>query len=79
MLKKVSNLANSSSLIYHGLREVTGKPINWVGFYLRDKANFDSIKIRNGNDNSDNKDIAESLILGPFQGRVSVFFFFFFF
>ncbi|KAG0238715.1 hypothetical protein BGW42_002581 [Actinomortierella wolfii] len=32
----VTNLANASALIYHGLRQVTGKPINWAGFYLLD-------------------------------------------
>ncbi|KAG0262596.1 hypothetical protein DFQ27_002265 [Actinomortierella ambigua] len=32
----VTNLANASALIYHGLRQVTAKPINWAGFYLLD-------------------------------------------
>ncbi|KAF9204075.1 hypothetical protein BGZ49_005721 [Haplosporangium sp. Z 27] len=34
----VTNLANTSAVIYHGLREVTGKPINWVGFYVLDQS-----------------------------------------
>ncbi|KAJ1794935.1 hypothetical protein EV180_000632 [Coemansia sp. RSA 518] len=50
----VTNTANVSSLVYHSLLDTSvreGKPVNWVGFYLRDKAN------------------ADSLLLGPFQGK----------
>ncbi|KAG0373972.1 hypothetical protein BGX24_011011 [Mortierella sp. AD032] len=56
----VTNLANTSALIYHGLREVTGKPINWVGFYVLDQS------VSQSNDAS-----KEALILGPFQGKVA--------
>ncbi|KAK3808856.1 MAG: GAF domain-like protein [Linnemannia elongata] len=52
----VTNLANSSALIYHGLQAVTDKPINWVGFYLLDQS-APSTK--------------QALILGPFQGKVA--------
>ncbi|KAG0028335.1 hypothetical protein BGZ81_004819 [Podila clonocystis] len=58
----VTNLANTSALIYHGLRAVTGKPINWVGFYLLDKDPASS---------SSSTPRKESLILGPFQGKVA--------
>ncbi|KAF9896315.1 hypothetical protein BX616_007698, partial [Lobosporangium transversale] len=53
----VTNLANTSAVIYHGLREVTGKPINWVGFYVLDQ-----------DEASKGKD---ALILGPFQGKIA--------
>ncbi|KAG2228023.1 hypothetical protein INT45_012047 [Circinella minor] len=52
----VTNLANASAVIYHGLRSLQHfqeKPINWAGFYIIDK-------------NDSNK-----LILGPFQGKVA--------
>lgn len=51
---QVTNLANASALIFHGLNTLTffqEKPVNWAGFYLRE-------------DNSPN------LVLGPFQGKV---------
>jgi L-methionine (R)-S-oxide reductase len=51
-------LANSSALIYHGLRAVTEKPINWVGFYVLDQSIPPS-------------STKEALILGPFQGKVA--------
>ncbi|KAI7831462.1 GAF domain-like protein [Gamsiella multidivaricata] len=54
----ITNLANVSSLIYHGLRDATGKPINWAGFYVLDQSVASST----------NK---EALILGPFQGRIA--------
>ncbi|KAG0288193.1 hypothetical protein BGZ97_006886 [Linnemannia gamsii] len=54
----VTNLANSSALIYHGLRAVTEKPINWVGFYVLDQSIPPS-------------STKEALILGPFQGKVA--------
>ncbi|KAG0336187.1 hypothetical protein BG004_008167 [Podila humilis] len=58
----VTNLANTSALIYHGLRAVTGKPINWVGFYVLDQ-------------DQPTPTIATpkkaTLILGPFQGKVA--------
>ncbi|KAJ2059179.1 hypothetical protein GGI17_004565 [Coemansia sp. S146] len=50
----ISNTANVSSLVYHGLRETPtreGKPVNWVGFYLADAKRPDV------------------LALGPFQGK----------
>ncbi|KAI9473164.1 hypothetical protein LPJ78_003600 [Coemansia sp. RSA 989] len=50
----VTNTANAASLVYHSLLETAareGKPVNWAGFYLRDKAR------------------AQTLILGPFQGK----------
>jgi len=52
---KVTNLANLSSIIFHGMNGMDifkGKRINWVGFYTTDKRN------------------PESLVLGPFQGKV---------
>ncbi|KAI8142581.1 GAF domain-like protein [Fennellomyces sp. T-0311] len=52
----VTNLANASAVIYHGLRSLEHfqrKPINWAGFYLIDCSN------------------ANKLILGPFQGKVA--------
>ncbi|KAG9069705.1 hypothetical protein KI688_009027 [Linnemannia hyalina] len=52
----VTNLANSSALIYHGLRAVTDKPINWVGFYVLDQSSPST---------------KQALILGPFQGKVA--------
>ncbi|KAF8929610.1 hypothetical protein BGZ47_000969 [Haplosporangium gracile] len=58
----VTNLANSSALIYHGLRAVTEKPINWVGFYLLDQS------VSSLNTATPKK---EALILGPFQGKVA--------
>ncbi|KAF9909621.1 hypothetical protein EC991_008279 [Linnemannia zychae] len=60
----VTNLANSSALIYHGLRAVTSKPINWVGFYLLDQ----SVSQSNSTSTTPKK---EALILGPFQGKVA--------
>ncbi|KAJ2237455.1 hypothetical protein GGI13_008414, partial [Coemansia sp. RSA 455] len=50
----ISNTANVSSLVYHGLRETPtreGRPVNWVGFYLADAKRPDV------------------LALGPFQGK----------
>ncbi|KAG0289860.1 hypothetical protein BGZ98_003686 [Dissophora globulifera] len=58
----VTNLANSSALIYHGLRAVTGKPINWVGFYLLDQ---------NAPPAAAGAAAKDALILGPFQGKVA--------
>ncbi|KAF8928320.1 GAF domain-like protein [Dissophora ornata] len=55
----VTNLANSSALIYHGLIAVTGKPINWVGFYVLDQSVSSAATGK------------EALILGPFQGKVA--------
>lgn len=55
MEMKVTNLANASAVIYHGLRSLEHfqkKPINWVGFYIV------------------NPQDANKLILGPFQGKV---------
>lgn len=55
MEMKVTNLANASAVIYHGLRlleHFQKKPINWVGFYIV------------------NPQDANKLILGPFQGKV---------
>jgi len=52
----ITNLANASSLIYHGLNSLNvfrEKPVNWAGFYLTAK---------------DNKEL---LRLGPFQGKVA--------
>ncbi|KAL1935186.1 hypothetical protein VTP01DRAFT_4326 [Rhizomucor pusillus] len=52
----VTNLANASAVIYHGLRlleHFQKKPINWVGFYIV------------------NPQDANKLILGPFQGKVA--------
>ncbi|KAF9925741.1 hypothetical protein FBU30_004509 [Linnemannia zychae] len=59
----VTNLANSSALIYHGLRAVTNKPINWVGFYLLDPLN--------SNYATATTPAKDALILGPFQGKVA--------
>ncbi|KAI8353863.1 GAF domain-like protein [Mortierella sp. GBAus27b] len=59
----VTNLANASSLIYHGLRAVTGKPINWAGFYVLDQSV--------GSTNDDTQTKKEALILGPFQGKIA--------
>ncbi|KAF9191173.1 hypothetical protein BGZ50_009607 [Haplosporangium sp. Z 11] len=59
---QVTNLANTSALIYHGLRAVTNKPINWVGFYVLDQDTSSSSTA------SSRKD---ALILGPFQGKVA--------
>ncbi|KAF9363621.1 hypothetical protein BGX34_003701 [Mortierella sp. NVP85] len=61
----VTNLANASALIYHGLRDATKQPINWVGFYLLDQ-NRESTA--NEGTQTEKKD---ALILGPFQGRVA--------
>ncbi|KAF9433008.1 hypothetical protein BGZ76_010007 [Entomortierella beljakovae] len=61
----VTNLANTSAVIYHGLREVTGKPINWVGFYVLDQNKTTGLSNNNNNNNK------ESLILGPFQGKIA--------
>ncbi|KAJ2755488.1 hypothetical protein GGI19_001594 [Coemansia pectinata] len=50
----ISNTANVSSLVYHGLHETPtrdGKPVNWVGFYLVDVKRPDV------------------MALGPFQGK----------
>ncbi|KAJ2490784.1 hypothetical protein IWW37_002887 [Coemansia sp. RSA 2050] len=50
----ITNTANVSSLVYHGMRETPtreGKPVNWVGFYLTDAKRPDV------------------LALGPFQGK----------
>lgn len=53
----VTNLANASSLIFHGMNSILvfNEKINWVGFYVA----FD------GNKSSD------VLMLGPFQGKVA--------
>ncbi|KAG0205541.1 hypothetical protein BGX28_002840 [Mortierella sp. GBA30] len=64
----VTNLANSSALIYHGLRAVTSKPINWVGFYVLDQSIAPSVSVSVG---SESKPKKEALILGPFQGKVA--------
>lgn len=40
---------------------MTGKPINWVGFYLLDQDHASSSSVPR----------KESLILGPFQGKVA--------
>ncbi|KAF9114632.1 hypothetical protein BGX27_010297 [Mortierella sp. AM989] len=56
----VTNLANASALIYHGLRAVTEKPINWVGFYVLDQSVITS-----------SAGTKEALILGPFQGKIA--------
>ncbi|KAF9996351.1 hypothetical protein BGZ80_005044 [Entomortierella chlamydospora] len=56
----VTNLANTSAVIYHGLRAITGKPINWVGFYVLDQ----EAKTSSGAPK-------EALILGPFQGKIA--------
>lgn len=53
----MTNLANASAVIYHGLRSLAHfqkKPVNWAGFYVTSKEN------------------ERLLILGPFQGKVSV-------
>ncbi|KAF9579848.1 hypothetical protein BGW38_003727, partial [Lunasporangiospora selenospora] len=55
----VTNLANVSALIYHGLRAVTNKPINWVGFYVLDQ----ELQSR--------QPPKAALILGPFQGKIA--------
>ncbi|KAI9138263.1 GAF domain-like protein [Paraphysoderma sedebokerense] len=55
----VTNTSQISSLIYHELRNFTGKPINWCGFYLADWSQKVS-------DSSQTK-----LILGPFQGKIA--------
>ncbi|KAL7751925.1 hypothetical protein RI367_002447 [Sorochytrium milnesiophthora] len=51
----VTNTANVASLVYHELRALTGRPYNWVGFYVRDTQHTDK----------------ETLILGPFQGKIA--------
>ncbi|KIW03525.1 hypothetical protein, variant 2 [Verruconis gallopava] len=50
-----SNLANASSLLYHGLLSLPrpSSAVNWCGFYVVDKQN------------------PGQLILGPFQGKVA--------
>ncbi|KAF9405483.1 hypothetical protein BGZ94_003514 [Podila epigama] len=63
----VTNLANTSALIYHGLRAVTGKPINWVGFYVLDQEHA-AAAAASASSITPRKD---SLILGPFQGKVA--------
>ncbi|KAF9564338.1 hypothetical protein EC968_004578 [Mortierella alpina] len=64
----VTNLANASALIYHGLRAVTTKPINWAGFYVLDKDASTSSSTSTAADAQTKKD---ALILGPFQGKVA--------
>ncbi|KIW03526.1 hypothetical protein, variant 3 [Verruconis gallopava] len=51
----VCNLANASSLLYHGLLSLPrpSSAVNWCGFYVVDKQN------------------PGQLILGPFQGKVA--------
>ncbi|KAJ2713889.1 hypothetical protein H4R19_002021 [Coemansia spiralis] len=42
----VTNTANVAALVYHELRDAPareGKPVNWVGFYLRDAARADAL------------------------------------
>ncbi|KAG0265609.1 hypothetical protein BG011_004400 [Mortierella polycephala] len=60
----VTNLANVSALIYHGLRAVTEKPINWVGFYVLDQDTSSS-------SSTTSSSRQDALILGPFQGKVA--------
>ncbi|CAO3567928.1 unnamed protein product [Mortierella alpina] len=64
----VTNLANASALIYHGLRAVTAKPINWAGFYVLDKDAATSSSASTAAEAQPKKD---ALILGPFQGKVA--------
>ncbi|KAJ2162175.1 hypothetical protein GGF46_000917 [Coemansia sp. RSA 552] len=50
----VTNTANVSAMVYHGLLETparAAKPVNWAGFYLRSATKPDT------------------LVLGPFQGK----------
>ncbi|KAI1320794.1 hypothetical protein EDD11_009751 [Mortierella claussenii] len=63
----VTNLANASALIYHGLRAVTEKPINWVGFYVLDQ----STTTTSSSSSSVTGSGKEALILGPFQGKIA--------
>ncbi|KAK3080552.1 hypothetical protein LTS18_000333 [Coniosporium uncinatum] len=51
----VCNLANASSLVYHGLHSLPtpSSAINWCGFYVVDPKK------------------ADHLVLGPFQGQVA--------
>jgi len=37
-LGQVAGMANVSSLVYHGLKPRGESHVNWVGFYVRDKA-----------------------------------------
>ncbi|KAF9947711.1 hypothetical protein BGZ70_002544 [Mortierella alpina] len=67
-LNWVTNLANASALIYHGLRAVTAKPINWAGFYVLDKDAATSSSTSTAAETQPKKD---ALILGPFQGKVA--------
>ncbi|KAG0042787.1 hypothetical protein BGZ83_012189 [Gryganskiella cystojenkinii] len=60
----ITNLANASALIYHGLRAVTNKPINWAGFYVLDQ----TTSSLSSSTTAERKD---ALILGPFQGKVA--------
>ncbi|CAG8498665.1 14426_t:CDS:2, partial [Ambispora leptoticha] len=53
---KVTNLANVSSLLWHELRATRiHSNLNWVGFYITDPTNKNS----------------NSLLLGPFQGKIA--------
>ncbi|GJJ77275.1 L-methionine (R)-S-oxide reductase [Entomortierella parvispora] len=61
----ITNLANASALIYHGLRAVTNKPINWAGFYVLDQT---TESLATDSTTGQRKD---ALILGPFQGKVA--------
>lgn len=51
----VANLANSASLLWHGLKSLPSPScrVNWAGFYVVDKRN------------------KNRLILGPFHGKVA--------
>lgn len=70
----ISNLSNTSSLIYHSYNENFKNALNWVGFYLVDKfQKFDeSENVKNSSKLFSAKNInIPELVLGPFQGKVA--------